>query len=250
MNLNGLSFCARYAFPPNSLSLCGPENKKSELKYYSSNLYTDNGLSEILSHFSTLFPYLKLIAGENNIKDPFDKRVVEAYWIGNILLNKIQSSELANHFAEGLDLKRMLNKKKFNNLNSLITLGFLPHHSSHVLNVYIRTGHIHIPHVIETIDACIINCGNVFRKSKNSLFIKTQKIEINHGKLVFKKNIIRELIPANNKDKIFNKIKPGDLISYHWGTICDKLTQNQFRNLSYYTQLSLDLANKNRNYDS
>ena len=96
MDLKGLALCSRYSYPPNSLSLCGPDKKK-DLNWYSIYQQTDKGTLEILSQFSTLYPYLTLIAQENKIKDPFNQKVVEAYWIGNNLLHKIPVKSFVTH---------------------------------------------------------------------------------------------------------------------------------------------------------
>src|SRR3989338_5875958 len=86
--MDGIARCSRYAFGPNRLHLCGPEKNREVLSYMSQNA-SDEGLKQILREFQTLHPYLVSIAQANRIRDPFDDRVVEAYWIGNELLNAI-----------------------------------------------------------------------------------------------------------------------------------------------------------------
>ena len=91
----GLVTCARYSFAPNSLHYCGPE-KQSDMRAYVSDSVTDQGLYDILNRFDTLYNYLQLIGTENDIRDPFDPRVVEAYWVGNSLLHKTKYIPLAD----------------------------------------------------------------------------------------------------------------------------------------------------------
>ena len=83
----GISTCARYAFAPNWFHYCGPEKQK-DLKAYIQEQRFRSGITDILHHFETLYPYLLLIASENHLNDPFDRRVVEAYWIGNRFLSR------------------------------------------------------------------------------------------------------------------------------------------------------------------
>ena len=83
--MNGLLQCSRYAFGPNRLHYCGPDASQ-EILAYIDNKEQDPGLEKLLSAFQTLYPYLEMISRANNIADPFDERVVEAYWIGNDLL--------------------------------------------------------------------------------------------------------------------------------------------------------------------
>src|SRR3989344_4040081 len=105
---SGLITCCRYAYPPNSLSLCGPVEQTSNLSYYATNRVWDLGTKEILAQFSTLYPYLFLIAYENDLKDLYDTRVVEAYWIGNRLLNNISKKSYAAHLTDKIGLKMKL----------------------------------------------------------------------------------------------------------------------------------------------
>jgi hypothetical protein len=243
MNFAGVSLCARYAYPPNSLSLCGPENKKEDLKYYSSKFHNDGGLNEILSKFSTLYPYLKLIAVANNIKDPYDLRVVEAYWIGNKLLNQVSPKLWKILLTEEFQINKKLKKNHTENILGSIFSGGLPHHSFHVLDIYVRTGNIDNPHVIQTMDACIINSGKVIRTGINNITVLTKPLILVNGKLIFGKPVYRDIQGHDKRDLVFMEIKKGDLVSYHWGKLCQKINSIQLRNLNYYTLLSINLAN-------
>jgi len=57
---------------------------------------------EIRKKLEDLFSYLyyRVIAESNNIKDPFDVRVVKAYWIGNELLENIEASAVKRDLLE------------------------------------------------------------------------------------------------------------------------------------------------------
>lgn len=243
MDIAGLTLCSRYSFPPNSLSLCGPTGKKKDLKWYASSQTADLGTKEILSQFSTLFPYLSLIAYENNIKDPFDRRVVEAYWLGNTLLCNTPINKFARHLSDKLQLKKKIDRKELSHVITKLTNGALPHHSFHVLNIYKRTGHLDIPYTLETMDACLINWGKVKKILQSAIMVETQSLKISGNKLTFDKTVIRTIMPCGEKDVLFELLQPGDWISYHWGYFCQKLTQRQLRNIIYYTNLSVNLAN-------
>ncbi|OGG03564.1 hypothetical protein A2W14_03210 [Candidatus Gottesmanbacteria bacterium RBG_16_37_8] len=240
---SGLIACSRYSYPPNSLSLCGPINQKTNLKFYTTEGLTDLGTKEILKQFSTLYPYLTLIASQNNLTDPFDSRVVEAYWLGNSLLNKIPKAKLYNHLTETMGLKKKLKRKELNNISDKLTVLSLPHHSFHVLNIYRRTGHQDSPQTIETMDACIINWGEVLEIDGGKIKIKTQRLTHSLGKLSFEKNIIRTVKTQGLEDQPLLRLKVGDFISYHWGYFCQKLNSPVLNNLKYYTALSINSAN-------
>src|ERR1039458_5353739 len=81
---------ARYAYPPNALGYCGPGDSQSllELGADPGSVGNDEGLRRLARRFEGAWPYVELIAAANRIEDPLDLRVVEAYWIGNELLDR------------------------------------------------------------------------------------------------------------------------------------------------------------------
>jgi hypothetical protein len=84
---------ARYAFMPNRLGYCGGDDNRALYDYVVAST-ADRGLAELLGRFSGAMPYLRLIARTTGIGDPFDPRVVEAYWIGNDLLMQVEARQL------------------------------------------------------------------------------------------------------------------------------------------------------------
>lgn len=243
MNLAGLALCSRFSYPPNSLSLCGPDKKK-DLKWYAQMQTPDKGTAEILSQFATLYPYLELIAHENGLSDPYLPQVVEAYWLGNHLLHTVSARQFADHLKEKVGLKKMLKIGRINTLLEKLDYASFPHHSFHVLNIYKRTGHLDIPHTVQTMDACLINWGKVKKIYKNSIVVETAPLRLTSDKLSFGAMIERTLTSQGEKDVLLNKLGIGDWISYHWGYFCQKLSRQQLSNLIYYTNLSVALANK------
>src|ERR1035437_6641781 len=82
--VSGPELFARYAYPPNELGYCGPAEPSALLE-----AAAEGGQESLTAHLARQFegawPYLELIAGCNAVVDPLDRRVVEAYWIGNDL---------------------------------------------------------------------------------------------------------------------------------------------------------------------
>src|SRR5690242_18199578 len=93
--LDGPQLFARYAFMPNRLAYCGPDENRALFDYCIAGL-TDGGLRGLLRKFTGAMPYLQLIAECNAIPDPLDGRVVEAYWLGNELLQGVEVRALYN----------------------------------------------------------------------------------------------------------------------------------------------------------
>ena len=242
LTADGVFLCSRYAYPPNSLSLCGPD-KHQELKHYSVTAAIDRGSTGILQNFSTLYPYLCLIAYKNNIHDPFDPAVIEAYWLGNRLLEKVKPAEFADLLKDKFMLKKM-KPKEMSRVFYFFPKRPFPNHSFHVLALWRRTGHLDIPHTLETMDACLINWGKILGFDGNqSIKIETQKLEFLKGNMCFKKKIIRTIDFQGKDDILKDNLRKGDYISYHWGYFCQKLSLRQLNNLKYFTRYSLNVIN-------
>jgi len=220
----GLILCLRFAYPPNSLHFCGPE-RQDDIRSYLIENKADNGLVGHLAKFETLYPYLKLIAGANNIKDPFDKKVVEAYWIGNELLKNVKPQYLYRHIADEHFPK--ISKKQQSVISA--ALPGVAHHNWHVFGIFSRTGNITAPQTINTMDNCRISWGIVEEIKDKMIKVKYRKLLSDNGhikegpfveKTVFSENI---------------KLNIGDCVAMHWDWICSCLTLRQQKYLTLYT---------------
>ena len=123
---------ARYAYPPNSLGLCGADVQQTLLQYGAAG-ESDGGLAELARTFEGAWPYLELIAGANGIADPLDPRVVEAYWVGNDLLDSVRPGDLARHIDDRF--RGRLGRAR-EHIVDAVRGGAVPHHCFHVFAVY------------------------------------------------------------------------------------------------------------------
>ena len=241
-NQNGIIRCARYAFMPNKLSFCGPD-KNRDLFHYSSTGEIDQGLNNILKEFQTLYPYLNFIAQVNKIRDPFDERVVDAYWIGNSLLEKVNKNKLYYHLLDNLNLKKKLPRLLLNRVIDKIPLGAKPHHSFHVLNVWKRTGNLDVFHTLNTMDLCRISWGKIKKIDWPNLEIEYSPLTIKNEKIELGEMIDYKIMAEINDSGFIQKPKIGDWISFHWNFACEVLNLNQIKNLDKYTKESIKLIN-------
>jgi hypothetical protein len=85
---------ARYAFPPNELGYCGPADADVLLRHATSAGVPAEEISRRARLFDGAWIYLELIAAAAGIADPMDARVVEAYWIGNDLLDAVDPDQV------------------------------------------------------------------------------------------------------------------------------------------------------------
>jgi len=240
--MQGMLRCARYALAPNRLKYCGPD-KNFELTAYVVEGVEDVGLGELLNEFAVMYPYLRLIAEENGIKDGFDERVVEAYWIGNELLERVSMKEFYDHLLEKQKLKKRFKMKDLKWMMGKVPAGARVHHSFHVFNIWRRTGHEAKPHTLETMDNCRISWGEVMKKGKSKLEVKTQELRYEKGKLRLKDGVKKEVSWRVGDKGFVRGLKKGDWITMHWGWVCEKVSKKQVRNLEKYTKWHLKLAN-------
>ena len=236
----GLLTFARYAFAPNYYKYCGPD-KSNDLAEALVGHYDERGLLEILSQFEAAVPYLNLIARSNNISDIFDQRVVSAYWLGNNLLFKVPSKLFYQTFSD-VEIKKRAGKN-FHQIKKQLLFGAKPHHSFHVFDIYrfaglSKTGKNNID-LLKLINNCRISWGRV-RKIDD----EDQLIEVESEKIIEK---IKKLKFENCRMKVKNislKIKEGDLVSTHWGFVCDKITKTEANNLHFWTEYHLNITNQ------
>ena len=119
---------ARFAFPPNRLGYCGPGG--DDLAQYCRG-HEDPGLREIAVGFEGAYPYLQLLAGAAGRDDPLDPDVVEAYWIGNDLLDRVARHDFGNSIDDRFRLRA---GTSWRHLADRIP-GGVPHHAFHVMHV-------------------------------------------------------------------------------------------------------------------
>lgn len=254
MDSQGLLLCAKYSSAPNFFGYCGPPKNSTLLDHLRAKI-GDKEVENILSQFGTLYLNLKLIAFENKIKDPFDRRVVEAYWIGNNLLNNIQSLNYVALLDEKFKLEMKIGRDKFSRLKyKFLSNQTLPHHSFHVFNIFKRTGNEIINHTLETMDSCRIGWGKIieipilnfkfsFKSKILKIKIKTKQLTISNQQLSLNKSTIKELKTDYRGKSFLNDLKVGDWVSYHWGFVCDILSVSQVKNLEYYTTKAINFFN-------
>lgn len=229
--MNGLKLAALYGLKPHQLGFCGPQdrNRGVLLKYLKGEQFTEKEVREILEGFEAAYPYYKLIARSNNVKDPFDEQVIRAYWVGNELLDNVKISDLremiVNEFSGPKLLPRELAIKK----SQLIPENSKPHHSFHVLVIGAVTGN---PMPVDLCRPCwgkVIELRNGKFKVEYQPLVGKEKLEL--GKPVKK-------IVDWDKD-LLQKVKIGDWVSFHWNQAVEVLTEEDVKNLEKYTNLTL-----------
>jgi uncharacterized protein DUF6390 len=240
MGVPGTLLAARYSFAPNRLDLCGPRENPALLDYLAGQA-SDRGLEQILRRFAGAYPYLTFIAASSGLSDPFDRRVVEAYWVGNTLLDRVRMTDFLRH-VDGRFQSRAP-RRLFEAVLGQIPDGARPHHNFHVLAMPIRTGHLEMAHTLDTMDQCRISWGQVTAVVGDELAVARRPLVSRNGDLALGDPEPR-LVRWRFGGKAFLQPRPGDVVSIHWGCACDRLTPAQLSCLRRETLFHLGLANR------
>jgi hypothetical protein len=229
----------RYGFMPNLLRYCGGDDNRALLDYGTAGV-TDGGLRDLLGRFTGALPYLQLIARANRIADPFDARVVEAYWLGNELLEVVEVRQLYDALLERFG--KQLQGRTRELVLGKAPAGAHPHHSFHVLDVHSRVGDL--PATLETLESCRVGWGRVHAVEGGELVVDRQPLRLMNGKLALdaprRERVVRQVGGRGFADSAV----PGDWVSLHWGWVCEVLTDRQRANLERYTRHHLAIANQ------
>lgn len=231
-NLSGIRLALSYGYVPCRLGLCGPR-EKSKIKvisdFLSGNKIFSSDAEKIIKEFRGAYPYYKLISKANGIKSPFDRRVIEAYWTGNSLLENVKKD----------DLKRMM-KMDFLPLGHLkeekikmLSRNNLAFHSSHVLKIGSVTGTL--KETKKALELCRISWGKIEKMQKNELTVKYRPLKF--GKKINLGSYSDKKIKWDKK--ILPEAKIGDWVSIHWNMAVEKLSKRRLDNIVKYTEIIL-----------
>ncbi len=242
--MKGPQLFLRYAFRPNLLGYCGGEDNAALLDYGLEGR-VDEGLVELERQFDGAYPYLQLIARANGIADPLDARVVEAYWVGNRLLDRVDLGALHQSVEERF--KSRTKPKEWRWLAEKLPAGARPHHSFHVLEIYPRIGLMRsgvVAHLLETMEQCRIRWGRVVAIAGAELIVEVRPLELHGGKLQLGEPQRQTTSRWIDGRGFVDSVRLGDWVSIHWGWACDTLTAGQQANLERYTRWHLRLFNQ------
>lgn len=239
MSAVGVLRFGRYAFPPNRLGYCGPDDHDALLGYVAGGR-ADPGLVALGRRFEGAFPYLRLIADANDIADPFDDAVVDAYWIGNGLLQGVAPRVFHDSLRERFGGRMM--PRDFAWLAGKPADGATPHHNFHVFEVYMRAGLMNGDRsapLLEVLDGCRISWGQVAAVRPGGLTVR-------RGPLVLRGGRLRLGPPSLVDVEAFadSAAKVGDWVSVHWGWACEVLRPAELQRLRGVTAAALARCNQ------
>ncbi|HUF39679.1 MAG TPA: DUF6390 family protein, partial [Anaerolineales bacterium] len=182
---------ARYAFMPNRLGYCGAGDERGLFE----SCIADRPSPELAGWAATFegaYPYLALIAGANGLPDPLDPRVVEAYWIGNELLDGVSLRPWHESLRERFGPR--LSARTLDLVLGKVPAGARPHHSFHVIDVCRRTGAL--AENLDVLDSCRIAWGQVAAEVNGQLDVSVRPMVFKDGLLALGEPEIRRVTRA------------------------------------------------------
>jgi hypothetical protein len=247
---------ARYAFGPNRLGLCGPEDWRSLLELATSPAGTtagrgtdaartvDRGLRDLAGRFEGAFPYLRLIADAHGIADPLDRRVVEGYWIGNVLSDCVDQSLL--HGAMASRFRPRVTAGDWRWLEQKPAAGAHPTHAFHVFDVFPRLGGTRgtVGDAVGLKDSCRIRWGRVRQVAGEHLVVDVEPLRLIDGRLTLgqaRPQLVRRWLDGTG---FVTDVAVGDDVSIHWDWACEVLEAPRLEALRRRTLHQLALANQ------
>ncbi len=229
---SGLLLFIRYAFMPNHLGYCGGNDQEVLFEHATAG-QPDPRLASMLAKFSGAVPYLRTIAAANGIGDPFDPRVVEAYWLGNGLLDRVEAADLYRSLEERFG--RQLSGAVRAQVLRKPPQGAKPYHLFHVLDVY---RHLESQEIgMAAMESCRISWGRVREVDGRPLVEVAGKLALGDPR---PERVLRSLDGRGFADDVV----PGDWVSIHWGWTCEVLDARRLANLERHSAAHLALANQ------
>ncbi|MFH1785910.1 MAG: DUF6390 family protein [Candidatus Micrarchaeota archaeon] len=229
--MNSILFSACYGFPPNSYGYCGSSSFTKNLKEALVSKKTKKIEIE-LKKFQAQYKYLDFIGRENNLA-PFDPKVVDAFWIGNSLLEEIPHKSLQKFIENDLFPRNSIRGKK---LAKYLPENLVPHHSFNVLYVNFVTNRVE--RSINNFDLCCVTAGKIKSLNPTHAIVDRFSIDFN-GEFIFGKKIEKVDI-IRNQVKLVKNLKKNDIVALHWGMVVGKLNAKQLTKLKKYTKINFD----------
>lgn len=234
---------ARYAYGPNRLGYCGPD-AADELLGEAAEGGDLRRIRALATGFEGAWPYLELIAAENDVADPLDPCVVEAYWLGNGLLREVgpraRYDDLDHRF------RTRTATREWPWLAAKAGSTSVVHHSFHVLEILPRIGMIRggLPvDLVGVLERCLVRPGRIVAVTDGALDVDLPPLVLRDGSLQLGEPH-RQRITVANGEGFGDVLVPGDDVAVHWDRVCGRLTGAQVRRLLAVTGQNLDIANQ------
>lgn len=236
--MQGVQLAARFSIATNRLKYCGPADAEPALFRTIVDGKDLDASRTALLKFEALEPYLTAIAAKHGL-DPLDRDVVEAYWIGNELLEDFTRDD----FRGILDVlaHRGLPRSMADTFAAHLPERPLPHHTFHVSFVGVGNVTGHVKTTLPNMEACRPAWARVLRAAGGKLEVEKPALTYDRGRLRIGA-AVHETLAYDRR--FLATVRKGDHVAIHWNWPALKLADGQLTNLKEFTLRSLDAANE------
>lgn len=252
----GEAMFARFAYPPNALGYCGSGDGHELLEFADGQpdaavraspvveAAQDLDMEQRARAFDGAWPYLEHLAASSGAGSVMDQRVVEAYWVGNELLDVGHIGSFAavvrTAFAgqSGTDLEALDASPPP-----------VAHHSFHVFAVYPWVGILRrtgAAHALRVLDRCRIRWGQVIDIDGADVRVRYQPLCWDGSQLGLGAPATESARLSADGRSLTAAAQPGEWVALHWDWVCDRLTPIQLSALRRYTARQLAITNRSR----
>lgn len=234
---DGVRLCARYALPTTERRFCGSDRAPEALRALVASGRGRDVAERELRAFEALFPYLETIAAASGT-EPFDPEVVEAYWIGNGLLDRDWQEPYRDLLRKLAG--RGLPPSVVARLDANLPAGAAPHHTFHVLFVGVGAVTGHVPTTVRNMDRCRTSWGTVEGIADGRLTLRRFPLLEDSDSLRLGSE---STIDVAWNPNLLPDVDRGDTVAVHWETAIDRLDEGQRREIARRTNQILDAVN-------
>lgn len=219
MSATGALQFARYAYPPNELGYCGPSGAQAML--------VPGAVAEIerrARQFEGAWVYLEFLAEVLGLDDPLGADVVEAYWIGSDLLDRVPPGELVERLEARFG-------GQLGGTWREAAARARAHHSFQVFEVYPWAGMLlaGLPAgpAVSVLDRCRIRSGVVQAVADEWVTVSSSVLEWDGERLVPGQEGLERARWSTEGLSLLAAPEPGDVVALHWDWVCDVVTSEQ-----------------------
>jgi hypothetical protein len=168
-------------------------------------------------------PRICFIAESTGIPDPLDVRVVEAYWLGNDLLDEVGSAALVD---------RLLNRFRGQVGGTWREAGdrATAHHTFQVYDVYpwarLLASHGR-PQALHVLQQCRIRTGRVTEVDAETAIVESSPLVWDGCALAIGPSRPEKVCWSAGGRSLIERPSPGDQVTLHWDLLCDVVSDEQ-----------------------
>lgn len=215
----GALLFARYAYPPNERGYCGPDGAAALLR-----ADAPAEIARRARRFDGAWSYLEVIAESAGIADPLDADVVEAYWVGNDLLDGVDPAALVDRLRDRF-------AGQLGGTWRAAGARALAHHSFQVFEVYPWAGLLAAtgnPTAVSVLESCRIRTGTALAVGADgSATVRSRPLVWDGAGLALGPDRTEVVRWSATGRSLLAGLAPGDRVALHWDWVCDVLTERQ-----------------------